>query len=175
MNPDVSNRGGTKEADGLCGTWGTGLKSSQRIKDHSNMSDLDGWTLKRRKVRIKEMRKCPAPGGRRVVTNKSLSVLSCIPHRPCTDTLGFQPAGFLSSSFLLVLILVTLTAHRLTWFGFLSMWLTSRFLAPYHPEAQSWFWTLLRTSSYLCTSSWCRDFLCMVSCHILSPQNIFDT
>ena len=114
MNPDVSNRGGTKEADGLCGRWGTGLKSSQRIKDHSNMSGLDGWIFKRRKVRIKEMRKCSALGGRRVVMNKSLSVFSCIPHRPCTDTLGFQPAGFYSSSFLLVLILVTLTAHWLT-------------------------------------------------------------
>lgn len=57
-----------------------------------------------------------------------MSVHSSPPHRLCTDSLGFQPNGFYSSSFLDVPILVTPTALLVDLIWFLGSLFPDSFL-----------------------------------------------
>lgn len=86
---------------------GTGDRSPQRVKNHPHMSDLMAGHLKGGRQGRRGCEKLQFLGG----------LLSCVPHRSCRDTLGLQPAGVYSSSFLLVLSPDTLAAQWVTWFG----------------------------------------------------------
>lgn len=110
-----------REAQGLGGKSGAGAGVRKEAKI---IPKCLAWMPRRRKVQIETT--ALVPGGRRVLTRKSLTVCPLTSsHGPCIDTPGFQPVGFYSSSFLVVLILVTPTALLVDLIWFLGSFLVS--------------------------------------------------